>query len=80
MLDALDPFVKALKKSANGNVSRETLMDAVEAAERGAEATARMKTRVGRSSYLGDRVLGYPDPGAKAVAIWLRSACEVLVE
>ncbi|WP_353064379.1 dihydroxyacetone kinase subunit DhaL [Tunturibacter psychrotolerans] len=80
MLDALDPFVKALKKSADGNVSRKTVMDAVEAAERGAEATARMKPHVGRSSYLGDRVLGYPDPGAKAVTIWLRSACEALVE
>jgi dihydroxyacetone kinase len=80
MLDALDPFVKALKKSVNGKVSRKTVMDAVEAAERGAEATARMKPHVGRSSYLGDRVLGYPDPGAKAVTIWLRSACEALVE
>jgi triose/dihydroxyacetone kinase / FAD-AMP lyase (cyclizing) len=80
MLDALDPFVKALKKSVNGKVSRETVLDAVEAAERGAEATIHMKPHVGRSSYLGDRVLGYPDPGAKAVTIWLRSACEVLLQ
>jgi triose/dihydroxyacetone kinase / FAD-AMP lyase (cyclizing) len=80
MLDALDPFVKALKMSVNGDDFRKTIMNAVEAAERGAEATATMKPRVGRSSYLGDRVLGYPDPGAKAVTIWLRSACEILVE
>ncbi len=80
MLDALDPFVKALKNNINGDISRKTVMDAVEAAERGAEATAQMKPHVGRSSYLGDRVLGYPDPGAKAVTIWLRSACEILVE
>jgi dihydroxyacetone kinase len=50
----------------------------LEAAERGAEATAQMKPRLGRSSYLGDRVLGYPDPGAKAVSIWLRAACNAL--
>jgi dihydroxyacetone kinase len=71
MLDALDPFVKALQ-------SRETLGAGVEAAERGVEATAQMKPRLGRSSYLGDRVLGHPDPGAKAVSIWLRAAVEAL--
>ena len=77
MLDALDPFVKALK-DAGGELSREKLLAAVEAAEHGAEATAQMKPRLGRSSYLGDRVLGHPDPGAKAVAIWLRAASEAL--
>ena len=77
MLDALDPFVTSLNASA-GKPSREQLFSAVEAAERGAEATAQMKPRLGRSSYLGDRVLGHPDPGAQAVTIWLRSACESL--
>jgi dihydroxyacetone kinase len=67
MLDALDPFVKTLKQG--------TIKDALEAAERGVEATAHMKPKLGRSSYLGDRVLGHPDPGAKAVSIWLRAAC-----
>jgi dihydroxyacetone kinase len=78
MLDALDPFVKALKKRVGGKASREAILAAVEAAERGVEATARMKPRLGRSSYLGDRVLGCPDPGAKAVAVWLRAASEAL--
>jgi dihydroxyacetone kinase len=77
MLDALDPFVKFLE-DARGELSRENLVAAVEAAERGAEATAHLKPRLGRSSYLGDRVLGHPDPGAKAVAIWLRAASEAL--
>ncbi len=80
MLDALDPFVKTLKNGVGGKASRETFMAAVEAAERGVEATAQMKPRVGRSSYLGDRVLGYPDPGAKAIAIWLRAVSEALFE
>lgn len=78
MLDALDPFVMALRKGVGGKASREVILAAVEAAERGVEATARMKARLGRSSYLGDRVLGYPDPGAKAVAVWLRAASEAL--
>jgi len=77
MLDALDPFVRTLR-IAGGGLSREALMAAVEAAERGAEATAQMKPRLGRSSYLGERVLGHPDPGAKAVAVWLRAAVQAL--
>jgi dihydroxyacetone kinase len=77
MLDALASFVKSLK-DARGEPSRETLLSAVEAAERGAEATAQIKPRLGRSSYLGDRVLGHPDPGAKAIAVWLRAASEAL--
>jgi dihydroxyacetone kinase len=80
MLDALDPFVKTLKNGVAGKASRETFLAAVEAAERGVEATTQMKPRVGRSSYLGDRVLGYPDPGAKAIAIWLRAVSEALFE
>jgi dihydroxyacetone kinase len=78
MLDALDPFVKTLKQSQDEKAPREAVLSAVDAAERGMEATAQMKPRLGRSSYLGDRVLGYPDPGAKAITIWLRCACEAL--
>jgi triose/dihydroxyacetone kinase / FAD-AMP lyase (cyclizing) len=78
MLDALDPFVKTLWNGVGGKASGEAILAAVEAAERGVEATARMKPRVGRSSYLGDRVLGYPDPGAKAVVVWLRAASDTL--
>ncbi len=73
MLDALEPFVNALWDGVN-KTAHEVLEAAVAAAERGAEATSEMKPRSGRSSYLGDRVLGYPDPGAKAVSIWLRAA------
>jgi dihydroxyacetone kinase len=78
MLDALDPFVKTLQQAKAAKTTREAVLAAIEAAERGADATAQMKPRLGRSSYLGDRVLGHPDPGAKASALWLRAACEAL--
>jgi dihydroxyacetone kinase len=78
MLDALDPFVKALQQNKDAKTTRDAVAAAVEAAERGAAATAQMKPRLGRSSYLGDRVLGHPDPGAQAVALWLRAACGAL--
>ena len=77
MLDALVPFVESLK-TAGEEVSRQTFLSAVKAAEHGVDATAQMKPRLGRSSYLGERVLGHPDPGAKALAIWLRAASEAL--
>jgi triose/dihydroxyacetone kinase / FAD-AMP lyase (cyclizing) len=73
MLDALDPFIQALKKGAD-------LRTAVIAAEEGALATARMKPTAGRSSYLGERVLGTPDPGAKAISIWLRAVSDATRE
>jgi dihydroxyacetone kinase len=76
MLDALDPFVSKLKQEKE--VTPEAIFRALEAAEGGAAATAQMKPKLGRSSYLGDRVLGHPDPGARAVVIWLRPACESL--
>jgi len=79
MMDALDPFVQVLKKAGTHSV-RDVLMSAADAAERGAEATAQMKPRLGRSSYLKDRVLGYPDPGAMAVAIWLRAVADSLTD
>ena len=78
MLDALDPFVKTLQQAVGSNATSATVLAALQAADRGAEATAQMKPRLGRSSYLGDRVLGYPDPGAKAIAVWLRAACEAI--
>jgi dihydroxyacetone kinase len=78
MLDALDPFVKTLRQNIGVPVTSDLLLVAVEASERGVDATAQMKPRMGRSSYLGDRVLGHPDPGAKAISIWLRTVCEIL--
>ena len=78
MLDTLDPFAKTLQQAVGLKATADAVLAALEAAERGAEATAQMQPRLGRSSYLGDRVLGYPDPGAKAVSIWLRAACNAL--
>lgn len=78
MLDAFDPFLKTLKEAGTGT-PREALLAAVNEAQRGAEATAQMKPRLGRSSYLQDRVLGHPDPGAIAVAIWLRAIADAVI-
>lgn len=79
MLDALLPALEALEASLDASdTPTEALDAAAEAAEAGSEATARMSPRRGRSSYLGDRVLGHPDPGAVAVAVWLRAVASAL--
>ncbi len=78
MLDALDPFVRTLQQAVGHKSTQDAVFTAVEAAERGAEATAQMHPKLGRSSYLGTRVIGYPDPGAKAISLWLRAACDAL--
>jgi dihydroxyacetone kinase len=72
MVDALQPAAVALRaalaKSADSDAA---LQAAVDAATSGAEQTASMSPRRGRSSYVGDRALGFADPGAHAVALWL---------
>jgi dihydroxyacetone kinase len=80
MLDALAPFVKSMKAgAAEGLQPGEILHKAVEDARRGADSTSQMMPRLGRSSYLGHRVLGHPDPGAEAVAIWLRASAAAIL-
>lgn len=71
MLDALHPAVTAW--DTNG------FFAAPGAAEAGAAATAQMRPRLGRASYLGDRALGTPDGGAVAVSIWLKALAAQLV-
>ena len=62
MIDALEPAAAA---------AGDGLAAATEAARAGAASTTDSVARRGRSSYLGDRVRGHPDPGAMAVVVWL---------
>ncbi|HEX4229886.1 MAG TPA: dihydroxyacetone kinase subunit DhaL [Bryobacteraceae bacterium] len=74
MLDALIPFATTLRMEiGQAHSIHQALRAAVEAAETGAEATANLHPRRGRSSYIGSRALGTPDPGAIAAGIWLRA-------
>jgi dihydroxyacetone kinase len=73
MLDALVPAAAAFRLSlGRGQPWLAAVGAAAEAAQQGARATAKLVARRGRSVYLGDRVLGAPDPGAEAVAVWLK--------
>ena len=55
------------------------LESASAAAEEGAEKTRGMAAAAGRSSYVPEAVLrDVPDPGARAVAIWLAALSSVV--
>ena len=72
MVDALHPAAVALRVSlAQSGDSGAAWQATVDAARTGAASTASMQPRLGRSSYVGDRALGFADPGAHAVALWL---------
>jgi triose/dihydroxyacetone kinase / FAD-AMP lyase (cyclizing) len=74
MLDALIPFAETFSSAWDGGCSIVTALNSgAAAAEASAKATAMMMPKRGRSSYIGERVLGHPDPGAIAVAVWLRA-------
>ncbi|MBG0565704.1 dihydroxyacetone kinase family protein [Actinoplanes aureus] len=79
MIDALAPAAATFADRLDaGHPWPEALNAAVDAATTGADATVDLEPRLGRAGYLGVRVLGYPDPGAQAVAIWLRAAATAL--
>ncbi|CAM2153351.1 triose/dihydroxyacetone kinase / FAD-AMP lyase (cyclizing) [Pararobbsia alpina] len=72
MLDALHPAAVVFGAAVDASESpAQALSAALEAARKGAEATANMQPKRGRSSYVGDRALGFVDPGAHAIGVWL---------
>lgn len=78
MLDALIPAAAALSSQAKGVATADAVLQLAIAAEIGAEATRTMLPSKGRSSYLGERALGHVDPGAYAVALWMRAVATAL--
>lgn len=73
MLDAIIPAIDALKAArANGDDLVTALRAATAAAEDGVQATIGMVATKGRASYLGERSVGHPDPGATSATIMAR--------
>ena len=72
MIDALQPAADAFEAAIHMRADwQAAVRAAAEAAQKGADATKNMRPRLGRASYLADRVKGVPDGGAVAVSIWL---------
>jgi len=74
LLDALIPATGALKEAQQqGKSLREAFEAAAVKAEEGAEATKNMVASKGRATYVGERSLNYPDAGAAAIGIILKT-------
>jgi dihydroxyacetone kinase len=81
MVDALAPAAAAFKASAaRGAGVKAAWAAATEAARQGCEATAGMKARLGRASYLGARAMGIPDAGAAGVVCWMEAMARAAPE
>ena len=79
MMDALLPAIDAIRQTADaGNTIKEALQKAAEAAEKGAVSTKEFKARFGRARNLGDRTIGFQDPGATSMAMIFRGFFEGL--
>jgi dihydroxyacetone kinase-like protein len=71
MLDALEPAVLSLQKSSRGGLSfNEAFMNAAVCAREGAESTRNMIAKHGRAKNLGERAIGYIDPGSVSTAVF----------
>jgi dihydroxyacetone kinase-like protein len=78
MLDALIPGVDAMRSALEAGSGLTEILDrGAEAAEAGARAAIAMQARKGRGSYLGERSVGHPDPGATAAHLLLKAAADV---
>lgn len=72
MMDALLPAAAALRSAADEGLAAASRA-ALDAARAGADSTAELLASKGRSSYIGERARGVPDPGAVAVTRWLEA-------
>jgi dihydroxyacetone kinase phosphoprotein-dependent L subunit len=70
MIDSLEPATRSLCRRAEaGDSLAECLRQAEESARDGVENTKNCVARVGRAKSLGERAIGFQDPGATSV--WL---------
>jgi dihydroxyacetone kinase-like protein len=78
MVDALYPAVQSLKKSSTENKSlKEALEEMSVEADKGALSTKDMIATKGRARYLGERSIGFQDPGAASMAIIIKAFSSV---
>ncbi|CAL9329310.1 DAK2 domain-containing protein [Streptomyces sp. enrichment culture] len=69
LVDALVPARDALAGGADARAAAMAALD-------GAQATAALRARRGRASYVGRRAVGFPDPGALGVALLFWSVAQ----
>ncbi len=79
MLDAIHPAVMAMRKATEQDKPLVNAFEmSVEAAEEGMKSTIDMVSKIGRSSYLGERSRGHQDVDATSAYIMLKAALDTL--
>jgi len=79
MVDALSPAAEAARKAfASGGSIEEVAATAAKAAAEGVEATRGLVAKIGKAKGLGDRTVGFIDPGALTMGILLESIANTL--
>jgi dihydroxyacetone kinase-like protein len=79
LMDALVPAVASIREAADAGKSiKEALQDAAQASNKGAISTRDFKARFGRAKNLGERVLGFQDPGATSMSLFFQGLLEGL--
>jgi dihydroxyacetone kinase-like protein len=77
MVDALDPAVKELEKCKSEGLSfAEAFQRASERAKEGAESTKNLIAKRGRSKNVGERSIGFVDPGSMSITFLLQTMAE----
>lgn len=67
-LDSLIPAIEIFENEIK-NMNSSSYKNILNASIEGAEKTKNMFPKKGRSSYLGERVIGFEDPGAKCISL-----------
>jgi len=79
MVDALEPAVDELRRGMEtGLILKEMFQKAALKAAEGAENTKSMVANHGRSKYVGERSLGFVDPGAVSMALIFKTIADYL--
>ena len=79
MLDTFIPIYESLQISKTENKTiGEALDNAITAAREGVEFTKTIAAKRGRASYIGERSIGFEDPGAVSAMIIFRTFCQYL--
>jgi len=79
VVDALQPMVEAMQQNIEKDLSFEEMTQiALEAAIQGKDNSKQYIARFGRAKTLGDRAVGYPDPGAVSLTLIMQSMLDWL--
>jgi len=78
MYDLWGPVLAAVKAADDATPLPEVVASALPVAEAALAATIPLQARKGRASYLGERSIGHPDPGATSSLFMLQTLREAL--